>query len=99
MKKRHFFVLAFLLFCVAATAADAQKKVDLYLTSWCPYCRKLESFLKNHHIDYTRHDVEADGASANEFERLGGEGIPLTRVGDKVIRGYDPDGIVKALKK
>ena len=79
--------------------ADQAKKVDIYITSWCPYCRKLESFLKDQHIDYTRHDVESDEASAEEFDSLGGEGVPLVCVGKEVIHGYDPERVLQALKK
>ena len=84
---------------IQAKMPKGPDKVDLYLTSWCPYCRKLENFLNDHHIVYTRHDIEADPASAEEFGDLGGEGVPLTRIGNKVIYGYDPEKVLQALKK
>ena len=96
--KRLFLLMAFFSLLSAAAFAAQAKKVDIFITSWCPYCRKLEGFLKKNNIDYTRHDVEADSASEEEFARLGGEGVPLARVGDKVIHGYDPEEILEALR-
>jgi glutaredoxin len=73
--------------------------VEVFVTSWCQYCRKLEAFLKENQIRYTRYDVEADAKGAAIFQKLGGTGIPVTRVGSVVIHGYDPGRIVAALKK
>ncbi len=72
-------------------------KVEIFVTSWCPYCRKLETFLKKNQIVYTRYDVETDAKGAEIFERLGGSGVPMSRVGKEVIHGYDPEGILAAL--
>ena len=96
--KRLFLLIAFLSLFSAAAFAAQSKKVDIFVTSWCPYCRKLENFLKQNRIDYTRHDVEADTESSREFDRLGGDGVPLVRVGEQVIHGYDPKEILAALK-
>lgn len=73
--------------------------VEIFVTSWCPYCRKLENFLKTNRIDYTRYDVEADAKGAAIFEKLGGEGVPMVRVGKIVIQGYDPERILAALQQ
>ena len=96
--KRAFLLLTFLLLIGSEVFAAQAKKVDIFVTSWCPYCRKLETFLKQGQIDYTRHDVEADAASEQEFQHLGGDGVPMVRVGDKIIHGYDPEEILAALK-
>ena len=97
MRKRSLLSLVALLLVCAAVYSAPAKKVDIFITSWCPYCRKLETFLQQNKIDYTRHDVEKDPVSADEFKRLGGQGVPLTRVGKKLVRGYDPGEILAAL--
>ncbi|MEE9607900.1 MAG: glutaredoxin domain-containing protein [Myxococcota bacterium] len=74
-------------------------RVDVYLTSWCGYCRKLERFLKQHGIAYRRHDIERDERAKRRWKRLGGSGIPLTQVGSRVIQGYDPDAVLAALRR
>ena len=96
--KRLFLLVAFFSLVSAGVFAAQAKKVDIFITSWCPYCRKLENFLKQNQIDYTRHDVEADAESGREFDRLGGDGVPLVRVGEQVIHGYDTKEILAALK-
>ena len=96
--KRFLLLVAFLALFSSTVYASQIKKVDIFVTSWCPYCRKLENFLKQNRIDYTRHDVEADAESSREFDRLGGDGVPLVRVGEQVIHGYDTKEILAALK-
>ena len=88
-------------FCLFSSVAFAEqsKKVDIFVTSWCHYCRNLETFLNQNQIEYSRHDVEADAEAGEEFTRLGGEGVPLARVGDQIIHGYDPQGILAALNE
>ena len=73
-------------------------EVEIFVTSWCPYCRQLENLLKKNNIAYTRHDVEKDQAAEELFSRLGGQGVPLVRVGSTVIHGYDPQAILAAAK-
>ena len=73
-------------------------KVEIFVTGWCPYCRKLESFLTKSHINFKRYDIEKDTKAAQLFSRLGGNGVPMARVGSKVIHGYDPQAILTALK-
>ena len=99
MKKTFITVLlAALLVSPVAASDEAQPPVEVFVTNWCPYCRQLESFLKKSDIGYKRYDVEHDEKGAELFSDLNGEGVPLVRVGKNVIRGYDPDAIVRALK-
>ena len=96
MRRFLYSFVLLVLFCSEVFAA--QKQVDIYITSWCPYCRKLENFLKQNKIKYIRHDIESDAASNEAFEQMGGNGIPLVRVDKDVIHGYDPEAIVEALQ-
>lgn len=72
-------------------------QVELYMTSWCPYCRKMESFLKRNNIKYRRYNIEFDRAANRRYKKMGGGGVPLTKVGDYVIRGYDTRAVMRAL--
>ena len=83
----------------AQAGATPTASVEIFVTSWCPYCRKLESFLKANNVSYTRYDVEADAKGAEIFDKIGGTGVPVTRIGNEVIHGYDIDRITVALKK
>ncbi|MGA7827040.1 MAG: glutaredoxin domain-containing protein [Geobacteraceae bacterium] len=71
--------------------------VELYRTSWCGYCKKMERFLKEKGISYVAYDIEQDSTAAKTFRELGGRGVPLVRIGSTVIRGYNPDAVLSCL--
>jgi len=77
--------------------AAQQRQVSVYVTEWCPYCKKLEAFLRENQIQYTRYDIEKDVYGARRHQELGGGGIPVILVDDQVIRGFNQKALVKAL--
>ncbi|PIQ89278.1 MAG: NrdH-like redox domain-containing protein, partial [Candidatus Omnitrophica bacterium CG11_big_fil_rev_8_21_14_0_20_42_13] len=72
-----------------------KKEVAIYITEWCYYCKELEKLLKKNKIEYKRFDIEEDPAALEEFHRLGGRGVPLIKIGAKLINGYSPSMILK----
>ena len=64
--------------------------IEVYLTSWCPYCQKLEKYLKTNGIPYTRYDVEHDFFGKQKYKQLGGKGVPLITVDDYIMAGFNP---------
>lgn len=78
-------------------AIAGPKHVELYVTSWCGYCKKLEKLLKEHHVSYERYDIEADPHAAEVFHSIGGTGVPVVRIGSDIVYGYDPDRILELL--
>lgn len=95
--RRLFTLLLILALSCPASAAETQQ-VEVFVTDWCPYCRKLESFLKKKKIPYARYDVERDAEGARLYTELGGVGVPFSRVNGRIVRGYDPDAVNAALK-
>ena len=82
----------------ADSAVSGKEPVEVFVTSWCPYCTKLESFLRENDIAYKRYDIEADAEGARIFEAIGAAGVPVSRIhGKTVIPGYDPEAITEAL--
>jgi len=75
---------------------NRKKDVEIYVTSWCPYCRKLENFLRKRGIRYKRFDIEKSAIAKRNYKKLGGESVPLTKIGSQIIRGYAPDRIMSA---
>ncbi|QEY16802.1 glutaredoxin family protein [Cellvibrio sp. KY-GH-1] len=69
------------------------KKVIIFVTSWCPYCKKLKRQLDSLGVAYEEHDIESSKKSYFIYYSLGGGGVPISIVGDKVIYGYQPDFI------
>ena len=72
----------------AAVSAN-QPEVILYATDWCGYCKMARDFFDHNGIRYTEHDIEKSTTALNEREKLGGSGVPVIVVGDKVINGYN----------
>lgn len=64
-------------------------QVELYVTSWCPYCKKAESFMKKHNIPYSRYDIERNATGRQKHSAAGGGGVPVFKIGDKIIRGFN----------
>ncbi len=72
-------------------------KVDIYVTSWCGYCKKMKRFLDEKGIPYTAHDIENDSDAERTYKQLGGDGVPLVRIGSHVVHGYNPDAVMSYL--
>lgn len=75
-----------------------EKNVEIFITSWCPYCRQLETFLRSKNIKYQRHDIERDVSGKAKYDSLGGGGVPVILIGSKVIRGFNPNEILAELR-
>ena len=65
-------------------------RVVMFSASWCGYCDRLRSDLERAGVPFAERDIEASSANHNAWRSLGGRGVPLTLVGDEVIRGYAP---------
>lgn len=65
-------------------------QVDLYVTSWCPYCKKAIAFLRGNNIAFNLYDIEQDAAAAERKKALDPnyEGIPLAVINGVKIRGF-----------
>lgn len=81
------------------TSAANGTGVEIFVTSWCGYCKKMERFLKEHGISYTRYDIEKDENAARIYRELGGSGVPVVRIGSNVVHGYNPDAVMSYLGK
>jgi len=76
------------------------EKVKVYSTPTCPWCKKTKEFLKEKKIAFQNIDVSSDEKARDEmFEKSGQSGVPVVEVGDKIIVGFNPEAIEKALKK
>ena len=81
-----------------APGPKAEPSVVLYATEWCKYCRMARRFLIENNIDYVEYDIEKSPEGNKRYEALGGRGVPLLDVNGRVIRGYNPDEILAALR-
>ncbi|GFO54019.1 NrdH-like redox domain-containing protein [Geomonas sp. Red276] len=67
--------------------------VEMYVTSWCGYCKKARRYLDSKGIPYVAYDVEKDSAAAQRHRELGGRGVPLIVIGSKTLSGFSEQAI------
>ena len=73
-------------------------KVELYITSWCPYCKKAVAYFRSKGIPITVYDIEKDRAAAARKNRLTNRrGVPFAVINGQPISGYTPEGYSRAL--
>lgn len=78
--------------------AAAAGAVTLYSTAWCGYCTKVRNILNRHEIPFIERDVEKNADAGRAFERLGGRGVPVVTIGDRVVHGYNYSRLRKLLE-
>jgi glutaredoxin-like YruB-family protein len=72
--------------------------VKIYTTPTCSWCKKTKEFLKSKKIKYTELDVSEDETAAQEMVKKSGQmGVPVLDIDGKIIVGYDPEAILKAV--
>ncbi len=71
------------------TTRTANKKVVMYSTEWCGYCKQAARHFRQNNIAFVEHDIEKSSNAANDFKKLGGRGVPLILVGKKKMSGFN----------
>jgi glutaredoxin-like YruB-family protein len=82
----------------AVPKSQSPVTVELYVTEWCPYCRKAQEYLKSKNIPFKAYDIEADSAAHTRYTALGGRGVPLIIVGQNRMSGFSVDKLEHLLK-
>lgn len=68
--------------------------VQVYSTSWCPYCHALMDWLDSLAVEYEEIDAEEILSSKNPEITS----VPCTKINTQVIYGFDRPAILKALE-
>ena len=77
----------------------AQKKVLIYSTPTCPYCKQTKEYFKEKSVEFEDIDVAADSAKAQEMiEKSGQMGVPVLDIEGEIIIGFDKEKIDKILE-
>lgn len=71
--------------------------VIVYSTSWCPACAQLRNCLQQAKVPYEERDIEGSRQAEAQYQQLGGGGIPITLVGQRVVYGVNPGELRSAL--
>lgn len=73
--------------------------VKVYSTEWCPPCKKLKKYLDKLGVDYEVITVADSKEERDEVLEVSGQrSIPVLKVNDKIVVGFEKDQIDEALK-
>ena len=78
----------------------ADKKIVIYSTPTCPYCKRAKDYLSQKGIPYTDINVAEDTDKAKEMIQKSGQmGVPVIVVDDEVIVGFNQGKLDELLSK
>lgn len=73
------------------------EKVLIYSTPTCHFCNMAKAFFEENNVAYENFNVAEDAAKRQEMVEMTGQlGVPVIRIGDDVVVGFD-EGKVKEL--
>ena len=73
------------------------KKVKVYSTPTCPWCKKVKAFLKEHNVAFEEIDASSEAGSKEMKEKSGQMGVPVVDIDGKIIIGFDEGKLKGAL--
>lgn len=78
-----------------------EKKVIVYSTNWCAYCKMAKQYLTSKGVEWIEKNIEEDADAHKELmDKLGGNfrGVPVLDVRGTIILGFDRPKVDAALK-
>ena len=68
------------------------KKVEIYTTPTCVYCKMAKELFATHNIPYTEYNVAEDAEKRNELIAKSGQmGVPVILIDGEVVLGFDEE--------
>ncbi|MBZ5750012.1 MULTISPECIES: glutaredoxin family protein [Metabacillus] len=67
------------------------KPVIVYSTPGCVECNYVKQMLTDEEIPFEVRDVMSSVEYQQEVEKFGFMGVPVTVVGDKAVKGFNPE--------
>ena len=78
----------------------ADKKVIIYSTPTCPYCKRAKDYLSKKGITYTEYDVAENKEKAREMIQKSGQmGVPVIIIDNEVVVGFNQALLDKLLSQ
>ena len=75
-----------------------EKTVIIYSTPACHFCHAAKEFFEANNVAYTEHDVAQDPEKRQEMIEMTGQmGVPVIRIGDDVVIGFDESKVKELL--
>jgi glutaredoxin len=76
-------------------------KVIMYMTTWCPVCKKARAYLNSLGVNLTEFDIEKNPEQEKEWQRKadGRRGVPVIDIEGIITQGLDSEKILAALEE
>lgn len=75
-----------------------EKTVTIYSTPVCHFCHAAKEFFNENNVAFTEFDVASDQDKRQEMIEMTGQmGVPVIRIDNDVIVGFDEDKIKELL--
>lgn len=74
------------------------KNVTIYSTPTCHFCHAAKEFFDENKVTYTDYDVASDMEKRSEMIEMTGQmGVPVIRIDDDIIVGFEEDKVKELL--
>ncbi|MEM4714169.1 MAG: glutaredoxin family protein [Candidatus Nanoarchaeia archaeon] len=74
------------------------KRIRLFTTPYCPYCKLAEDFFIKNGITFEKVDVSENEEALNEMVQLSGQmGVPVIQIDGNVLVGFNEQKLKKLL--
>lgn len=75
-----------------------EKIVTIYSTPVCHFCHAAKEYFKENNVSYTEFDVASDADKRQEMIEMTGQmGVPVIRIDNDVVVGFDEDKVKELL--
>lgn len=75
------------------------KKVEIFSTETCHFCHLAKDWLNAKGIPFVDYNVGSDVEKRKEMMEMTGQlGVPVIKIGDEVMIGFNPDQMAKILE-
>ena len=73
------------------------KRIEMYTSDTCPNCVKLKEFLKKNNIEYIEYNISKSEKYRNELIKEGFLSVPVMKIDDDYVLGFDVPRIKELL--
>lgn len=79
--------------------SSTNKKIEIYSTQTCHFCNLAKEWFKEKGLEYINYDVGVDLDKRKEMVEMTGQlGVPVIKVEENVIIGFNPNKISEVLE-
>jgi glutaredoxin 3 len=77
---------------------NTTKTVEIYSTGTCHFCHMAKDWLTEKQTPFTDYNVGENAEKRKEMVEMTGQlGVPVIKIGDDVMIGFNPDHMAKLL--